>query len=66
MALALAIVNLLNVAAPGIADLILLIRNKDGTITIGALLDQSDAQFDTNIQQAADWFKTHPTVPKGA
>jgi len=60
MELALALVNLLNVAAPGIASLILLIRRKDGTISVAALLDEADAQFDANIQQAADWFKAHP------
>jgi hypothetical protein len=62
MELALGIIQLLNAASPGIANLILLIRNKDGTITVGALLDQADAQFDKNMQQAADWFKAHPQV----
>lgn len=62
MGTALAIVNLLNAAAPGIAQLVLLIRNQDGTISVGALLDQADAQFDKNVQQVADWYKSHPTV----
>jgi hypothetical protein len=62
MATALAIVNLLNTATPGIANLILLIRNKDGTVTVAQMLDQNDAQFDKNMAEAADWFKAHPTV----
>lgn len=60
MALALAIVQLLNAAAPGIAELVLMIRKKDGTISVVSLLDEADAQFDANIKQAADWLKSHP------
>jgi len=48
---ALAIVNLLNDATPGIANLILLIKNQDGTISVGAILDQADAAFDANLKQ---------------
>jgi hypothetical protein len=62
MELALSIVQLLNAATPGIAQLVLLIRRKDGTITIGALLDEADAQFDQNIKQASEWLKAHPKV----
>jgi hypothetical protein len=62
MATALMIVNLLNAATPGIAQLILLIRNKDGTISVGALLDQADAQFDKNIAQASEWLAAHKEV----
>ena len=48
---ALAIVNLLNDATPGIANLILLIKNQDGTISVGAILDQADSAFDANLKQ---------------
>jgi hypothetical protein len=61
---ALAIVQLLNEAVPGIAQLVILIRNQDGTITVGALLDQADTQYDDNLKQIADWMKSHPQ--KGA
>ena len=64
MALVLQIINLLNAAEPGIASLIMMIRNSDGTISIGALLDQADAQFDANIKQIADWQKAHSSVAK--
>lgn len=60
MELALAVVNLLNAAAPGIANLILLIRSNDGTITVAQLLDEADAKFEQNIKQASEWLKAHP------
>jgi hypothetical protein len=65
METALAIVNLFNAAAPGIANLILLIRNKDGSITVAQMLDQADSKFDANIKEASDWFKTHPQAQQG-
>lgn len=60
MELALAIVQLLNAAAPGIAQLMIMIRRKDGTISVMSLLDEADAQFDKNIGQAAAWLSAHP------
>ena len=59
MALALAIIQLLNVAAPGIASLVLLIKKTDGTIGVVQLLDEADAKFSDNIKQASDWLKAH-------
>jgi hypothetical protein len=61
---ALAIVQLLNAAAPGVAEIILLIKKQDGTISVGVLLDEADAQFDANMQQIKDWQAAHPQ-PKG-
>lgn len=63
MELALAIVTLLNAAAPGIASLIMIIRRKDGSIAIGTLLDEADQQFADNLGQAAAWFKAHQPAP---
>ncbi len=60
MQFALALISLLNAAEPGIASLILLIKRKDGTISVATLLDEGDAAFDANIKQAADWLKAHP------
>lgn len=57
--MALAIIQALNAATPGIASLILLIRNKDGSISVGALLDQADAAFDQNLAKASEWLKAH-------
>ena len=65
METALAIVNLFNAAALGIANLILLIRNKDGSITVAQMLDQADSTFDANIKEASDWVKTHPHAQQG-
>jgi hypothetical protein len=59
MELALSIVNLLNAVVPGIASLILLIRKKDGTVSVAAMLDEADAKFAANIQQASDWLNAH-------
>lgn len=61
MELALAIVTLLNAAAPGIASLIMIIRRKDGSIAIGTMLDEADQAFADNLGQAAAWFKSHQT-----
>lgn len=59
METALAIVQLMNAATPGIAQLILLIKKKDGTVTVAAMLDEADAAFDKNIQQAKQWLAEH-------
>lgn len=59
MELALALMNLFNAAAPGVAQLVLLIRRQDGTIGVAALLDEADAKFSANIAQATDWLKAH-------
>lgn len=62
METALAIVQLLNTAAPGIASLILMVKRTNGTVSVIALLDEADAQFASNIQQAKDWLAAHPKV----
>lgn len=56
---AIAVVELLNAAAPGIASLIVMIRGNDGKLTVLQVLDQADAQFDTNLKQATDWLAAH-------
>ena len=60
MGTALAIIQLLNAAAPGIAQLILLIKRNDGSFAVMPLLDEADAKFTENIKQASDWLKAHP------
>lgn len=57
---AISIVNLLNLAAPGIAELILLIRRKDGGVAILPLLNEADAAFSDNIKKALDWQAANP------
>lgn len=56
---AIAIVNLFNVATPGIASLITMIKKKDGTVSVVVMLDEADAQFAANIKQAQDWLANH-------
>lgn len=57
---AIALVNLFNAASPGIASLIAMIRKKDGTVSVVVMLNEADAQFAANIQQAQDWLAAHP------
>ena len=60
MALALLIAQILNAAAPSIAEIILLVKKEDGTIAILPLLDQADEKFKANLDQAAKWLEAHP------
>lgn len=60
MEMAVAIVNLFNATAPGIASLILMIRKKDGTVGVVAMLDEADANFNANIAAAQAWLAAHP------
>ena len=59
---AIQIVNLLNAAVPGIASMIQMIKNQDGTVSLTVTFDQADQQLDANLQQVTDWFKAHPDV----
>jgi len=62
MGTALAIVNLFNTVVPNVASLILMIKKKDGTVGVVVMLDEADAQFTANIQQAQDWLAAHPKL----
>ena len=53
------IISLFNAVEPNSAQLILLIRNADGTLSVPVILDQADAKFNDNLKQATDWLKTH-------
>ncbi len=63
MELALAIATLFNTVTPGIAQLILMVKNANGTVSIIPLLDEADAHFAANITQAQAWLATHTTKP---
>lgn len=56
---ALALVNLFNATAPGVAQLIMMIKHKDGTISVVTLLDEADTQYTANLTQAKDWLAAH-------
>lgn len=54
------LLNLLNATTPGVATLVLMIRGKDGNVTLVGLLDEADQKFGENLQQAKDWLASHP------
>lgn len=60
MDLALALLTLFNTMTPGIAELIILIRKKDGGLSVVSLLDEGDADFDASIKKAREWLEAHP------
>lgn len=60
METAIALLNLINSATPGIASLIVMIRGKDGKISVVTMLDEADATFASNIDQAKAWLASHP------
>lgn len=60
METAIQLLNVFNAIAPGAAELILMIKRKDRTVSIVTLLDEADAQFQTNIERAQEWLKAHP------
>jgi len=62
MEMALQLVGLLNASAPVIASLLMMIKRPDGTISVVALLDEADSQFQENIDQAQAWLAAHPAV----
>ena len=66
MQTALALLTLLNAATPGIADLVLMIKKSDGTISVVTLLDGADTQFASNIAQAQAWMAAHLATPVAA
>lgn len=60
MELALAIINLINTGVPAAAQLILLIRKKDGSVNVMVVLDEADAKFEDNLKMAQEWLAAHP------
>ena len=62
LSLALTVLQIANVATPMIAEWIMLIRRKDGTVSLISMLEEGSTQFDANIKQATDWLKTHEGV----
>ena len=57
---AIAIVNLINASAPGVASLILAVRGKNGKISIIQVLDETDEDFKETIESALEWKANHP------
>lgn len=60
------ILGILNIAIPEVAQLITIIRHKDGTQTAVVYLDEADANFNANQKQIADWFASKGKTPPAA
>jgi hypothetical protein len=60
METALLIAQLLNTATPGIANLIILAKRKDGTIDVVTLLDEADEKFQESIDRGKAWLAANP------
>ena len=53
-----AILQLLNVAAPTVANLIVAIKSNTGGVSAIVYLDQADKDFAANQQQVTDWLSS--------
>jgi hypothetical protein len=60
------ILSIINIAEPGVAQLITMIRHKDGTQTAVFYLDEADTNFSANQKQIADWFASKGKTPPPA
>jgi hypothetical protein len=56
---AIKIVEAFNLATPGIAQLILMIKNKNGTVSVVAMLDEADEKFQETIERGKAWLASH-------
>lgn len=62
-----AILGLINAALPTVGNLIVAIKNANGTVDIGVLTSQANAADQTYIQTVSQWLAAHPaTVPAPA
>lgn len=62
-----AILALITAAIPNVANLIVAIKNADGSVSVGTLLSAADADFDSTIQTTTAWLAAHPaTTPPPA
>lgn len=62
MELALALATLFNTTAPGIAQIILMVQQQDGSVSIIPILNAADKKFDANIASAQSWLAAHKVV----
>ena len=57
---AISVVNMFNATAPGVANLVLLIKRKDGNIDVMPILDEADDNFTDTIDTARTWLQDNP------
>ncbi len=58
-----AILQLINLILPGIANFILMIKGQDGSTSAVVYLDAADTQFVANQKQIQDWLAAHGKAP---
>lgn len=58
-----AILGIINLTEPLVANIIVAIKNKTGGTSLIVYLDEADAQFDANIKQVQDWLAAHGKKP---
>jgi hypothetical protein len=54
------VMSLLNTAIPAVESLIVMIKRKDGGVSVISLLDEADAGVDANLDQIYEWRKANP------
>ncbi len=54
-----ALLQILNIAAPIVANVIVAIRNNNGATSAIVYLDAADADFAANQKQVSDWLAAH-------
>jgi len=55
MSMILLILQLLRELSPEIVELVLLVRKKDGGISVIPILDEADEKFKENIKKIEEW-----------
>jgi hypothetical protein len=56
------ILALINAALPTIGNLIVAIKNANGTVDVGVLTSQANAADQTYIQTVSAWLAAHPAT----
>ncbi len=57
-----AILALVNAALPGVASLVVAIKNANGSVDVGVVLSQANATDATYIKTVSDWLASHPAT----
>lgn len=59
-----AILQLVNLAIPNVANLIVAIKNANGTMDVGVLLSAADSDYQKTIDGIQAYIAAHPATPK--
>lgn len=58
------LLQLANLAIPNIANLVVAIRNANGTVDVAVQLSSADADYDKTIGAIQAYIAAHPATPK--